>query len=75
MPDPEADNVPIARPAEESLLTSEEIARILAAMERIEPLEMTDEERARLEADRLARKEWEKAHFEERAEKIQRAWE
>ncbi len=56
-------------------MTADEIARTLAAMERIEPFEMTGEERAALEADRRARKEWEKAHFDERAEKVRRAWE
>jgi hypothetical protein len=60
---------------EEGPMSPEEIARVLAAMEKVEPLEMTDEERAALEADRRSRKEWEKAHFEERAEKVQRAWE
>jgi hypothetical protein len=56
-------------------MTSEEIARTLAAMEKIEPLEMTEEERAALEADRQARKEWKKAHFDERAKKLRRTWE
>ncbi len=56
-------------------ITPEEIARILAAIEKIEPLEMTEDERAALAADRQARKEWEKAHFEERAEKLRRMWE
>jgi hypothetical protein len=56
-------------------MTPEEIARVLAAMDRIEPLEITAEERAALEEERRARKEWEKAHFEERAEKLGRIWE
>jgi predicted DNA-binding antitoxin AbrB/MazE fold protein len=60
--------------AEEGPMTSEEIARTLAAMDKIEPLEMSDEERAALAADRQARKEWEKAHFEEHAEKLRRIW-
>jgi hypothetical protein len=60
---------------DEGPMTPEEIARTLEAMDRIEPWEMTEEERAALEADRKARKEWEKAHFEERAEKLQRTWE
>ena len=42
-------------------MTAEEIARTLAAMEKIEPFEMADEERDALEADRQARKAWEKA--------------
>jgi hypothetical protein len=56
-------------------MTPEEIARTLAAMEKIEPFEMSEEERAALEVDRQARKEWEKAHFDERAEKLRRIWE
>ncbi len=59
---------------EEGPMTAEEIARTLAAMEQIEPLEMSDEERAALEADRQARKEWEKAHFDEHAEQLRRMW-
>jgi acyl-CoA reductase-like NAD-dependent aldehyde dehydrogenase len=44
-------------------------------MEKIEPFEMTDAERAAIEADRQARKEWEKAHFDERGDKLRRIWE
>jgi len=47
-------------------MSPDEIARTLAAMEKIEPFEMTDEERGALAADREARKDWEKAHFDER---------
>jgi hypothetical protein len=60
---------------EEGTMSPEEIARTLAAMDKIEPFEMTDEERAAIEADRLARKEWEKARFNEHAEGLQRMWE
>jgi hypothetical protein len=49
-------------------MTPDEIARTLAAMEKVEPLETSDEERAALEADRQARKEWEKAHFQAHAQ-------
>lgn len=56
-------------------MTPEEIARTLAAMDKIEPFDMTDEERAAIEADRQARKEWEKAHFNEHADKLRRLWE
>jgi len=55
--------------------TPEEIAATLAAMEKIEPFVWTDEERAAWEAERQARKDWEKAHFEEHAEKLRRIWE
>jgi hypothetical protein len=56
-------------------MTAEEIARTLAAMDQVEPLEMTDTEWAAWQAERQARKEWEKAHFAEHAEKLRRLWE
>ena len=56
-------------------MTPDEIARTLAAMEKIEPFELTDAERAAIEADRQARKEWEKAHFDEHADRLRRIWE
>jgi hypothetical protein len=56
-------------------MTAEEIVRTLAAMDKVEPFDMTEEERAALEAERRARKEWEKAHFAERAEKLRGLWE
>lgn len=52
-----------------------EIDRVLAAMDQIIPFDMSPEEETRLEADRQARKEWEKTHFFERAEKLRRMWE
>ena len=55
--------------------TPEEIAATLAAMDAIEPLELSDEERAAWEAERQARKEWEKDHFEEHADTLRRMWE
>jgi hypothetical protein len=56
-------------------MTPDEIARTLAAMEKIEPFEMTDAERAAIEADRQARKEWEKAHFVAHGDRLRRIWE
>ncbi len=56
-------------------MTPEEIARTLAAMDRVEPFDMTQEELAAWEAERRARKEWEKAHFQERADKLREMWE
>ena len=64
-----------ASPDDEGPMTPEEIARTLAAMEKIEPFELSDEERASLAADRQARKDWEKTHFDEHAEKLRRIWE
>jgi hypothetical protein len=59
----------------EAQMTPDEIARTLAAMEKIEPFEMTDAERAAIEADRQACKEWEKAHFDEHADRLRGFWE
>jgi hypothetical protein len=56
-------------------MTPQEIAATLEAMDKIEPFDMTDEERAAWDAERQARKDWEKAHFEEHAEKLRRSWE
>ncbi len=55
-------------------MSSEEIARVLAALDQIVPFERSADEEARLEADRLARKEWEKAHFNEHADKLREMW-
>lgn len=55
-------------------MSPEEIERVLAAMDAIIPFERTPEEEARLEADRLARKEWEKANFNEHADKLAGMW-
>jgi hypothetical protein len=56
-------------------MTPEEIAATLEAMDKIEPFDLTDEERAAWETERQAHKEWEKAHFVEHAEKLRRMWE
>jgi hypothetical protein len=56
-------------------VTPDEIAQTLAAMEKIEPFEITDAERAAIEANREARKEWEKAHFDENGDRLRRIWE
>ena len=50
-------------PADEGPMTTDEIALTLAAMEAIQPFEMTDLERAAIESDRQARKQWEKSRF------------
>ncbi len=44
-------------------------------MNEIEPFEMTDEERAAIEADRQARKQWEKGRFNEHADRLRSLWE
>jgi hypothetical protein len=60
---------------DERPVTSDEIARTLAAMECVHPFEMTDLERAAIEADRRARKEWEKSRFFEHADRLRGMWE
>jgi predicted DNA-binding antitoxin AbrB/MazE fold protein len=66
----------VEAPAEESLnanadgMPPEEIARVLDAMDRMEPLSWTDQEYAAWEQDRQARKEWEKARFMEHGEEL-----
>jgi hypothetical protein len=68
--------VGLASPADdEGTIGPDEIARILTAMDRVEPLDMTPEEEAAIEADRRARKEWEKARFLEHADRLRDAWE
>lgn len=41
----------------------------------LDPLKFTEQELAALEADRRSRKEWERAHYEERAEQLRKVWE
>jgi len=40
----------------------------------LQPLIFTEQEREAWEADRQSHREWELAHFDERAEKLQRMW-
>jgi hypothetical protein len=53
----------------------ESIARWIAAFDAIPPLHMTPEEEAEWQAARKAQKEFEKAAFDERADKLRRIWE
>jgi hypothetical protein len=55
-------------------MSPEERDRVLAAMEQIQPFDLTADERAAWEAERRARKDWEKAHFAEHGEKLRRMW-
>jgi len=57
------------------VMSPEEIAKILAAMDQIEPFDMTEAERAAWEADRQARKQHDKAQFAQHAEELRRDWE
>ncbi|WP_165228376.1 hypothetical protein [Aquisphaera insulae] len=60
---------------EDRELMPDEIAAALAAMDAIEPLEMTDAELAAWEAERRSRREREKARFASHAEELRGAWE
>jgi hypothetical protein len=53
----------------------EGIAARQVAYDALEPLIFTAEEAAALEADRQARKAWELAHFDQRAERLRKLWE
>jgi hypothetical protein len=67
--------VGLARPADEGPLTTNEITRTLAAMEAIQPFELSELERAAIVLDREARNEWEKSRFKEHAEWLREIWE
>jgi hypothetical protein len=53
----------------------EGIARLVALMDQVEPVEMTPEELAAWEAERKAHKEWEKANFDKWARKLEELFE
>jgi hypothetical protein len=55
-------------------MSPEEIARVLAAVDRMIPFDRTPEDEARLEADRQARKAWEHGHADQRAETLKGMW-
>jgi hypothetical protein len=66
---------PVQRADDGDKLTPEEIAATLAAMDRSEPLEMSEEEILAWEAQRRSRIEREKAEFMKRAEALRSNWE
>lgn len=55
-------------------MTPDEIARILAAMDKVQPFDLTDAERAAWEAERAAAKAREEAQFAEQAERLRGMW-
>jgi hypothetical protein len=57
------------------ILSPEEIARTLAAMDRIEPFDLTDAELVAMECERQAAKARDKAEFAERGERLRGQWE
>lgn len=67
--------IPLPKNAErdDESMRPEEIEQVLAAMDRMEPLQMSDTELA-WEADRQARRDSEKMHFYERASKLHGMW-
>ncbi len=73
--EPEQSQGALAADDDNGPMTPEEIAHTLAAMDKVEPLDSPADERVAWEADRRARKEWEKAHFAEHADKLRRQWE
>ena len=72
---PEGTVLRITVPGEPATEAADETQRALAVMDRMQPLQMTDAELAAWEADRHARKEREKGHFLDRAEKLRGMWE
>jgi len=76
LPDGTILQIPVPGEAEtDDEMSPEEIQRVLAAMDRMQPLQLTDAELAAWEADRTARKEREKASFFDRADKLRGMWE
>jgi hypothetical protein len=60
---------------DEDTMLPEEIAKLLAAMDQLEPLDLTEAELAAWKAERQARKELEKTQFAQHAGKLQEMWE
>lgn len=67
---------PLARSSkDDGLLTPEEIRQTLAAMEQVQPLEMSEVELRSWEIERENRREREKEQFANHLEKLREAWE
>ena len=64
----------IGLPEEDWPATPEASAEWLAWYDSLEPLIFTEEERIAWESDRMARREWEKARFDEHADKLRGMW-
>lgn len=60
--------------ASENGMSADEISRTLAAIDAVQPFDLSDDEQAAIEAEGSARKEWEMAHFNERAEQVAKIW-
>lgn len=59
---------------EDGRLSPAEIARTIAAMKKVEPLDWTDAEQAAWESERSRRIATEKSRFAEHAEELKRLW-
>lgn len=68
---------PIATPLNgaDALMSPDEIARTLAAVDQVQPFDWTESERLAWEKERQARRDRDKAQFAEHAEKLRSAWE
>ena len=66
---------PLMHGAADDTMSPEEIAKLLAVMDQLEPLALSDAERVACESERQARKDREKAQFAEHAGKLKRMWE
>jgi hypothetical protein len=62
------------RGADAEVIAAAEIARTLAAMDKVEPFEMSDAEQAAWCAERRADREREKSQFAELSERLRRMW-
>ena len=72
----EVEILPVSKRADvDDMMSPEEIADQLAAMDQLEPLDLTEAELGAWKAERQARNEWEKAQFAQHAGKLQGMWE
>lgn len=68
------DGTELRIPLPDGPLSGEELARVLAAMDRLQPFDLTDAESAAMDAARQAQKEREKAEFAADGERLKRMW-
>ncbi len=74
LPDGTELRIPLPDSGDDEPMAPGEIARVLAAMDRIEAFDLTDAERAAWEAERQAQKAREKVAFAEQGEKLRGMW-
>lgn len=74
LPDGTELRIPLPEPNPDGPLSPDELARVLAAMDRLQPFDLTDAERAAMEAARQAQREREKAEFVAEGERLKRMW-